>query len=270
MARLSKIAKSVAVAAVVALGVTAGNLTSASAAARTSPMPASIKPSPVFLKPNVCGLSGPNDTRACNSAILQAIDNARKTLKIPAVLHSFSLVAFDRLGPREQLLAIADIERTARGLAPIAGLTTQLDAVALAGARAQTDPSIPSFPRHALRLSGGGEATYYGSNFAEGTANAMGADYYWMYDDGLGAGNIDCTARVQSGCWGHRDNILAPYSEAKYCPRGSRINIVMGAAEVTSRVKYSPAITEIFTNDCGALPGMDSTWASVKRLIFPT
>jgi hypothetical protein len=263
MTRLSKIAKSVAVAAVVVLGVTAGNLTSASAA-----VPASIRPSPGFLTAGVCGVARPNDTRACNFTILQAINNARKTLKMAGPL-SFSLAAFDNLGPREQLLAIADIERTSRGLAPVAGLTTQLDAVALAGAKAQTDPRILPFTRP-LHLSGGGYATYYRSNFAEGTANAMGADYYWVYDDGLGSPNEDCTPTSQSGCWGHRESVLAPYNEAKYCPRGARLNIVMGAAELTSGVKASPAITEIFTNDCGALPGMDSTWASIKRLIFPT
>jgi hypothetical protein len=36
----------------------------------------------------------------------------------------------------------------------------------------------------------------------------MGANYFWMYDDGPGSPNADCTPSNQSGCWGHRDNIL--------------------------------------------------------------
>jgi hypothetical protein len=43
----------------------------------------------------------------------------------------------------------------------------------------------------------------------------------------------------------------------------------MGVAEATSKVDFSPAITEIFVNDCGALPtDMVFTWPDVQRLVF--
>ncbi|MGD0085471.1 MAG: hypothetical protein ABSD78_20150, partial [Acidimicrobiales bacterium] len=152
-------------------------------------------------------------------------------------------------GP-EQIFAIANIERTARGLPPILATTVQLDAMAESGATQQGDPSV----KLPLRLTHGGLATAYGSNFAEGTANAMGADYYWMYDDGLNSPNTECTTHNTKACWGHRENVLFNYANTAYCPRGSKPTMYMGTAEVTSHVKWSPSITEIFVNDCGAMP----------------
>jgi hypothetical protein len=256
---LSKVAKSLAVAAVVALGVTSGRLSSANAA-----MQKSIPPNPNFMTPAMCGYggSGPNDTATCNAAIVRALDNARATLGMGGLPGNFSPGGFDALSAPEQIFAIADIERTARGLPPIAGLTAQLNAVALSGAQRSQDPST-NLP---LPLSGGGQATDYGSNFAEGTANAMGANYFWMYDDGPGSPNADCTPSNQSGCWGHRDNILGDYTSN--CSAGSEVNAVMGAAEVTSGVAYEPGIAEIFTNDCGPLAAMDFTWGDVQRQVF--
>jgi len=263
---LPRVARSFAAAVLITLGVTAGSL----AAAASSPhglrltLSKSIPPSPMFMKPGACGTSGPDDSAACNATVIKAIDDARKAEPLAPLPKTFSLTAFDRLNADQQIFAIADIERTARGLAPIAGLTAQLNHIALVGAAGQSDPSA-SLP---LRLTGGGLAYMYGSNFAEGTADPMGADYYWMYDDGLHSPNADCTVSNQSGCWGHRKNILGDYSKVTYCPSGSAIHMVMGAADVKHGVVFSPAITEIFVNDCGALPAMDFTWPDVQKLVF--
>ena len=265
---LGQVAKSVAAALVVTVGVTAGSLSSAGAAARPHSvkmtLSKSIPPSPVFMRSGACGISGANDTASCNTMVVKALNDARKSEPVAALAGSFSLRGFDHLNRTQQIFAIADIERTARHLAPIAGLTAQLNAIARTAAENQADPST-SLP---LRLAGGGVATYYGSNFAEGTADAMGANYYWMYDDGLSSPNAGCTRSQQSSCWGHRENILRNYSAAAYCPAGSHLNIVMGAAEVTSGVVFSPSITEIMVNDCGALPTMDFTWHDVQKLVF--
>jgi hypothetical protein len=255
------------VALIVTLGITASSL-SASAAVHPNTfketLAKSIPPSPAFQVNGACGTSGANDTAACTAMVLKTIDNARKFEPLPNVPGSFSVSGFDALTPGEQLFAIADIERTARGLLPIEGLTLQLHQIALTAARDQNDPSA-SLP---LRLTGGGEAYYYGSNFAEGTAGPIGANYFWMYDDGLNSPNADCTTKHTEGCWGHRKNVLGDYNDANYCPRGSAVNTVMGAAEVTSGVLYTPSITEIFVNDCGALPTMDFTWPDVQKLVF--
>jgi hypothetical protein len=224
----------------------------------------SIAPSPSFLKVGVCGVSGVNNSVTCAETIIKAIDVARKSEPINAIPASFNLTAFLKLSYPEQVFAIGDIERTARGLAPVAGLTTQLNSLAAQGASNQNDPAA-SLP---LALNGGGTATYYGSNWSEGTANALGADYYWMYDDGPNSPNADCTKSGSVGCWGHRENVLGDYSNSSYCPAGSSITTVMGASEITAKVAMSPSIAEIFVNDCGPAPTMYFTWADVQKLVF--
>jgi hypothetical protein len=270
-----RIATSLAVAAGLALGVTAPTIGPATLAGGQvigkhgvkMSLPRSIAPHPVFLRRGVCGASRANDTAACNGAILRAIDRARRSEPLGRLPATFDLAAFDRLSGAEQMFAIADIERTARGLPPMAGMTAQLDAMATTSAVEQIDPSI-SLPLH---LRKGGTATTYGSNFAEGTANALGADYFWMYDDGLHSPNPTCTKSKRTGCWAHRKNVLDDYESSALCPPGSSVHLLMGAAVVTSRVMFSPAVTEIFVNDCGALPsGVVFTWSDVERLVFGT
>jgi hypothetical protein len=266
-------AKSLSVAALMALGVTALSLGAAAGAAAALPeshsvkmtLPRSIAPRPVFMRRGVCGVSVANDTAVCNRAILRAIDRARKTEPVGVIPHRFNVAAFDRLSGARQVFAMADIERTARGLPPMVGMTAQLDGVAATAAVLQIDPSV-SLPLHLTR---GGTATTFGSNFAEGVANAMGADYFWMYDDGLHSPNASCTKSHRGLCWAHRKNVLDNYGSRALCPPGSAIHLLMGAAEVTSGVMFSPAIGEVFVNDCGALPThMVFTWADVQRLVF--
>jgi hypothetical protein len=267
-----RIARSATLAALVTIGVTASTLGAAtSAGAVVLPrgvkmtLPHSVAPNPDFMSSGVCGVASPNDTAACNASILRAIANARKTESLAAIPGSFNLTAFDKLSAVEQIFAIADIERTARGLPPMAGITTQLDAIAAKGAAGQKDPTT-TLP---LRLATGGSATTFGSNWAEGTANALGADYYWMYDDGLNSPNSSCTKSNARACWGHRKNVLFDWENSGFCKSGSKINLLMGVGEATSKVDFSPSITEIFVNDCGALPtDMVFTWPDVQRLVF--
>ncbi len=72
------------------------------------------------------------------------------------------------------------------------------------------------------------------SNWAGGFASTLEADFEWMYDDGLGSGNLDCTSSDQSGCWGHRHDILWSFSGP----------IAMGAGYATGQ--YGPSMTELF------------------------
>ena len=228
-------------------------------------LPRSIPPKPVFLTAGVCGYFGPNNAATCNAGVLKAINNARRTEPLGPVPKTFDLAAFDRLSRPAQIFAIADIERTARGLPPMAGLTSQLDAIAERAAVAQTDPN-PKVPLHITR---GGTATAYGSNWAEGAPNPLAADYYWMYDDGLNSPNATCTKQNRTSCWGHRENILFDWEKPAYCVSGSAVNLLMGVAEVTKGVAFSPSITELFVNDCGRLPTrMLVTWPQVEKVIF--
>jgi hypothetical protein len=226
-------------------------------------LPWSVPPSPRFLRAGVCGVNTSVDSLYCARTIVRAIDDARKVEPLPAIPSSFNLRAFLKLSYAEQLFAIIDIERTARGEPAIAGMTLQLDKLAWSAAFGLRDPSTP-LP---LRLAGGGVATMYGSNWAGGTSNALGSDYFWMYDDGLHSPNMQCSYAGAPGCWGHRENVLGAYYAGAYCPRGAQIHAVMGASQLDTRT-WSPSIAEITVNDCGPLPTMYFTWPDVQRLVF--
>jgi hypothetical protein len=137
---------------------------------------------------------GGTSTAACNAAALAAIDAARVSegygpLGLPA--------GFASLPAAQQLLVVANAERTSRGL-PAFKANPQLDALALRGAEVSDDPVGPS------------DFTW-ASNVAWGYPTALAADFAWMYDDGPGSANVDCTHAGQAGCWGHRENILSPW-----------------------------------------------------------
>jgi hypothetical protein len=99
------------------------------------------------------------------------------------------------LTPVQQGFVVINLERVNRGLPAIVGLSEPLNALASAGASAGADPSFPS---------GGGS----GGGIWAGSYSVLEADYMWMYVDGPGGNNLDCTSSNSSGCWGHRDIIL--------------------------------------------------------------
>ena len=81
-----------------------------------------------------------------------------------------------------QQLILTDEERGDRGLSQYSGLDATLNAAALTGALASTDPALPS------GFQGPG-----GSIFAR-DYTPLGADFAWMYNDGYGGTNLDCTS----------------------------------------------------------------------------
>lgn len=99
------------------------------------------------------------------------------------------------LSPAEQGFVLIDLERVNRGMAPIVGLSSSLNAFASAGAHAGADPSFPS----------GG---FSGGAIWAGAPTVFAADEMWMYLDGPGGNNLDCTSAGGPGCWGHRQIIL--------------------------------------------------------------
>ena len=106
---------------------------------------------------------------------------------------------YPSLTPAEQLFVLTDLERVDRGLAPIEGLSTTLNAYAQAGANAHTDPGFPPY--------GTTRGGTWSSSPSLGDSLAM-----WMYDDGPGGTNLDCPATGGGSCWGHRDIILGSYA----------------------------------------------------------
>jgi len=232
--------------------------------------PKSLPPDPNYQDDGACGSGGPNSSTTCIDRILSAIDGARKTEPVKDM--TFDLSAYRKLTPAEQLFVSADLERTARGLQPIEGLTRQLDTYAEKGAKAGTDPTLPFGPT-GFALDGGGTAASYGGNWAGGAFNALGSDYGWMYDDGPNSPNADCPHPGASGCWGHRDNILSnpkagPWDQPSACS-GVPAHLVMGAGSAKSTTGWNPSQTELFVLDCGPAPPEYFTWTQARKLLFP-
>jgi hypothetical protein len=197
------------------------------AAAEAAPNPpANI---PIGSLPATCAQerAGP----ACEHAAVAALDRARRTLR----LAPYRLPAgFLRMPPSHQWLILANLDRAAYSLPPIAGTAKVLDHVAREGALAHQDPN----PWPLLQSLHGQEQIGFASNWAGGQPNALVAYYGWMYDDGYGSGNLDCHAPSDPGCWGHRQNILAfPHAAA----------LTMGAAALTGALSYALTIVETST-----------------------
>jgi len=168
---------------------------------------------------------------ACESAAVVALDRARRATG----LAGYRLPrGFTRLPALRQWLILVNLDRVAYGLAPVAGTATVRDAVARRGALAHADPD----PLPLLRALRGQQLLGFGSDWAGGQPNGLVAYFGWMYDDGYGSGNLDCGAPSDSGCWGHRHNILA---------FGHAPALTMGGAALTRARSYALSIVESST-----------------------
>ncbi len=204
-----------------------------------------------------CTLPPVDDTSTgCIDSVLHNINYARTLEGLgPMVLPSG--YAGDTV-PVQQLI-IADEERGDRGLSQFSGLDPALNTVALTGAEGDADPIPPSG-----YLDNGG-----GSNFAL-DSTPLGADFAWMYNDGYGGTNLACTSPGDTGCWGHRDNILGPWTTT-----GTQ-TAQMGDAD-TSAGQYTqifmnqvdPADTLVDSLTPSALPGPSTAAAPDVVQVIP-
>ena len=200
--------------------------------------PQNIPPSPNFL--SSCSGTQYDNSAGCTNAVLQAIANGRSheglgPMSLPSGWYS--------LTPAEQLFVATNLERADRGLTPLSGMATALDQSAVQGAQQSQDPEPPAgFPWSS-----------WGSNWAGAVGNSLEAIYYWMYDDGLNSGNVDCTQSNTSGCWGHRDNILL----SLHCQP-----CVMGTGLVATGYQGYPSWAEILVDTSGS-PQLDFSWSQV-------
>jgi hypothetical protein len=184
---------------------------------------------------------------ACETAALTDIDAARlaegiEPMQLPG--------DFGALTVPQQLLVLSNLERADRGLLPVMGLSSPLDQDALTGAQSDADPMPSQF---------NGDA--WTANWEGGYASPFEADFEWMYDDGFGSDNEDCTAPSDSGCWGHRHDILWPFDAP----------VVMGAAEAQGH--FGASQTELFVGgDRATAPGqadapLAPTWATIAATL---
>lgn len=136
--------------------------------------------------------NNPKAAAACDNAVVYYLDQARAKIG----LGPYELPAnFTGLAPERQLLILTNLDRLAYGIPPVVGLAPALNAHASEGVALEADPVDP-------------ELVAYFANWAGGVENALFGYYDWMYDDGHGSGNIDCTTPASLGCWGHRRTIF--------------------------------------------------------------
>src|SRR5581483_4546405 len=130
--------------------------------------------------PNFLAACYPHNTgSACISQITAATTAARAAEGLGPMRLPWNFLA---LTPAQQLFVVTNVERVDRGLPPFVGLVDQLDADAQAGAQLNTDPG-PTHPPPGMQVLG------WGSNWAE-HGNPLGSNYFWMYDDRPGSGNV--------------------------------------------------------------------------------
>jgi hypothetical protein len=133
--------------------------------------------------------------RTCIDAGVYFLDKARARAGLPA----YKLPAnFRSLTPAQQIFVLTNLDRIQYGLPPITGLTAALNHDAVNGVQAAADPA----PTSTAGLKG------WTSNWAGGFANAPMAYEAWVWDDGLGSSNGNCSPSHRSACWAHRHNIL--------------------------------------------------------------
>ncbi len=198
-------------------------------------LPANIAPEPNFLQS--CAGSQYDDSLPCLAATLQAIGNGRSHEGLPPMVLPTN---WAQLSPEQQIFVATNLERTVRGLPALTAMATTLDQAARQGAAQDTDPGPP----HGFPYS------EWASNWAGAVGNPLEAMYFWMYDDGAGSANIDCIPSNETGCWGHRENILVRLP-CREC--------LMGTGWDEHGYRGDPSITELLVESSGN-PVVDFTW----------
>lgn len=194
-----------------------------------------------------CAMSGIDQSPGCLQVALQAIDSARAKeqlgpLHLPA---GFATLPFD-----QQMLAVVDAERVDRHLAPVTGISADLDELADRGARVNDLPPAPS--------SAFGNVH---SDADAGFSNALDVDYQWVYDDGPGSDTNGCNDPGDPGCWADRHVVLSDPTDA---------NLVLGAAEdptgdTQSDDRGGPSMSLVIAS-AGPAQAVTTSWSDLKAL----
>jgi hypothetical protein len=210
----------------------------------SSPLPPSNPAHNLPPNPNVfayCAGNTVDMSARCEFASLSAIDRGRSSEGLGLMVLPSNWSTFT---PAEQLFVATNLERTARGLRPFSGMASALDAATAGAANSNTDASPPNgFP-----------ASYWTSNWAGGVGSPLESIYLWMYDDGPGSPNVDCQGGNTSGCWGHRDDILAPFA-CSPC--------VMGSSVSATAYQGEPSWAELLVDTSG-MPRLDFSWSALQ------
>ena len=105
---------------------------------------------------------------------------------------------WNQLTSSERLFTFMNLERVSRGLNPLMYLVNTYTSEVNTAITNDADPEPPaSIDASWQSIWAGGDGMI-----------PLSAMYLWMYYDGPGGSNLDCTSGSSSGCWGHRDAIL--------------------------------------------------------------
>jgi hypothetical protein len=184
----------------------------------------------------------------CETASVAGIDAARKKEHVAAIKFPSNYL---HLSLAEQLFVVNDLERKARGLTPVPGLNTALDALAQQGANGNADPEGPA-------------GYSWGSNWGDTIEGALVLDYMLMYDDGRGGNNLDCQHGNYTGCWGHRDNILN--TQWTGTSEGGSASHVDQKLKFGGRTYLVESVASLFVSDYRPRHKLSFTWAAEARL----
>jgi hypothetical protein len=155
-----------------------------------------------ILPPNDPSSNGPDASCASREECLTAINNVRADQE---GLDPITLPTnWDSLTYQERIFTFTNLERVSRGLNPLTHLVNIYSSAIKTAVTNGEDPWPTDSESNAVQWSS------IESIWAGGDGMIpLGAMYGWMYYDGPGGFNIDCTSSDTSGCWGHRNNILA-------------------------------------------------------------
>jgi hypothetical protein len=185
-----------------------------------------------------------SDSAGCTTKALAAIDRARSMEHVrPMVLPN----NFTSLSDAEQTFVVSNLERVDRGLAPFRGLSAKLNRTAKQAATAQVDPAP------AYSTVGQFAVLDFQSNWTSNFGPLAG-DYGWMYDDGYGSYNVDCSSSSAPGCWAHRDIILTAYE---------RPRLISGVG--SNKRGGLVSIAQLFVAGKGQDPEFTYTWRQALR-----
>jgi hypothetical protein len=226
-----------------------GGLPTNASATHIADPPQTIPAHPDFTQ--ACAPSGVDSSSGCIQSALEAVDNARAAEGVkPMVLPA----GFASLTVPQQLFVAVNLERVDRGLRPFTGLTAALNANAQRGADIVNDPPDP-----------GKDYDVVDTEWAGGSSNGLDAVYGWMYDDGIGSGNLDCPKGGGPGCWGHRHGILDDF--------GTVGTLVMGAAlnptSDTGDDRGGPSMAASLAITSRPVTGYTYTWAQAGSGVAP-
>jgi hypothetical protein len=155
-----------------------------------------------------------NGSTACNDLLLASTNEAQIAEHLPG----FTLPSnFADLTVPQQMFVLVNLERISRGVPPLVGLSPYLGPPAETAARDAEDPTFQRvYGRVQVWYPPSGGMYAFGGAWSGNQVNALAAMFGWMYDDGwAGKGatrNIACNGPGETGCWGHRDELLGEYT----------------------------------------------------------